>query len=91
MESLARLFVAVNELFEADGVVLKRQLVRLIVAAGFGLIILGLVAAGLGLLLFGLFRVLAERLTPTGAALVLGVVAMLLAWGAILCARRLLR
>jgi len=91
VESLARLLVAVNELFEADGVVLKRQLVRLIVAAGFGLIILVLVAAGLGLLLFGLFRVLAEPLTPTGAMSVVGVVAILLAWGTFLYARHVLR
>ncbi|MGD1276399.1 MAG: hypothetical protein ABR964_04150 [Tepidisphaeraceae bacterium] len=91
MESLARFLVAVTELFEAEGVALKRQLVRLIVAAGLGLIIFGLVVAGLGFLLFSLFRVLAARLTPTGATLTLGVVAMSLAWGAILYVRRLLR
>lgn len=91
MESLARFFVTVTELFEAEGLELKRQLVRLIVAAGIGLIILGLVVTGLGFLLFSLFRVLAARLTPTGAALTLGVVAMLLAWGAVLYVRRLLR
>lgn len=91
MESLARLLVAATGLFEAEGVVLKRQVVRLVVAAGIGVIILGLVAAGLGFLLFGLFRVLAVWLTPTGASVVLGVVALLLAWGAILYARRFLR
>ena len=51
METLARFFVTLTELFEAEGRVLKRQLVYLIVAAGFGLIILGLVITGLGFLL----------------------------------------
>ena len=91
MESLARFLVAVTELFEAEGLALKRQVVRLIVAAGLGLIIFGLVVAGLGFLLFSLFRVLAAWLTPAGATLTLGVVAMLLAGGMLLYARRLLR
>lgn len=91
MESLARFFVAVSELFEAEGRVMKRHVVRLIVAAELGLLILGLAVAGLGFLLFGVFAILAERLTPTVASLVLGVVAMLMAWGGFMCVRRLLR
>ena len=91
MESLARLFLAATDLFEAEGLVLKRQFVRLFIAAGLGLIIFALVVTGLGFLLLGLFRVLAGPLTPAGAASVIGVTALLLAWGAILCARRTLR
>jgi hypothetical protein len=91
VESLARLFVAATDLFEAEGLVLKRQFVRLFIAACLGLIILALVVTGLGFLLFSLFRVLAGPLTPTGAASVMGVAALLLAWGAIFCARRVLR
>ena len=59
MESLARLFLTVTELFEAEGLVLKRQVVRLIVAAGLGLIILGLAVASLGLVMLSLLMVLA--------------------------------
>ncbi len=91
MESLARFLVAVSELFEAEGLVLKRQVVRLCLAAGLGLIILGLVTAALSFFLFSLYRVLAGPLTPTGAIVAVGAVAMLLASGMFLYARRLLR
>jgi hypothetical protein len=91
VESLARLFLAATNLLEVEGLVLKRQFVRLFVAAGLGLIVLGLVVTGLGFLLFGLFRALAGPLTPAGAAAVMGATALLLAWGALLWARRTLR
>ncbi len=91
MESLARLLVAAAALLEAEGCVLKRQFVRLFIAAGLGLIILGLVVTGLGFLFFSLYKVLAAPLTPAGAALAVGLVALLLAWGVFLCARRILR
>jgi hypothetical protein len=91
LESLARFLVAVTELFEAEGFVLKRQLVRLLFAAGLGVIVLGLVVTGLAFILFGLFRVLAAPLTPAGAALALGLGAMLLAGGASLYLERILR
>ena len=91
MESLARLFVAATELIEAEGLALKRQFVRFLVAAGLGLIVLGLVVTGLGFLLYSLFTVLAASLSPTGAALALGVGATLLALAGMLCVRHLLR
>jgi len=91
MESLARLFVAATELVEAEGDLLKGRVARLLVAAGLGLIVVVLVIAGLGFLLFSLLRVLAELLAPAGAALVVGVVALLLAWGVLARVRRLLR
>jgi hypothetical protein len=91
MESLARLFVAATELVEAEGHLLKGQVVRLLIAAGLGLIIVVLVIAGLGFALFSLLRVLGGVLAPAGAALVVGVVALLLAWGGIVRVRRLLR
>jgi hypothetical protein len=91
VESLARLFVAATELLEAEGRVLKRQVARLLVAAGLGFVIVALVVTGLGFLLFGFYRMLAEPLTPAGAAMVLGAGSLLLALAAILYARRLLR
>jgi hypothetical protein len=91
VESLARLFVAATELLEAEGWVLKRQFVRLFIAAGLGLIILGLVVTGLGFLFFSLYKVLVPLLTPAGAALAAGLVALLLAFAVLLCAKRILR
>jgi hypothetical protein len=91
VESLARLFVAATELLEAEGWVLKRQFVRLFIAAGLGLIILGLVITGLGFLFFSLYKLLVPPIGPAGAALVVGVVALLLAGGVLLCAKRILR
>lgn len=91
MESLARLFVAATELFEAEGHLLRGQVVRLLVAVGLGVVIVALVIAGLGFLLFSLLRALTAPLTPAGAALVVGAVAFLLAWGGLIRIRRLLR
>lgn len=91
MESLARLFLAMTSLFEAEGLAVKRQVVCLAVAAGLGLIHLGLVFAGLGFLLFSLFRCSLRRSRPLGATLAMGVLAMLLAWAAPMHVRRLLR
>jgi hypothetical protein len=91
MESLARVFVAATELAEAEGRLLKGEVVRLLVVAGLGVMIVVLAIAGLGFLLFSLLRVLAGPLTPAGAALVVGVVALLLAWGGLARVRRLLR
>ena len=91
MESLARLFVAATELLEAEGWVLKRQFVRLFIAGGLGLIVLGLIVSGLGFLFFSLYKVLAPTLAPAGAALTAGLVALVLAWIMLLCTQRILR
>jgi len=91
VESVARFLLAIAALCEAEGLMLRRQLLRLIAAAALGVFTLGLLAVGLVLLLIGLFRMLAGPLTPTGAALALGGVSMLLGWVALVCASRLLR
>jgi hypothetical protein len=91
VETLARLLVAATELLEAEGWVLKRQFVRLSIAAGLGVIIVGLVLAGIGFLLFSLYRALSVPLTPAGAALAIGVASLLVAGGLLLYVKRILR
>ncbi len=79
MESLVRLIVAAFELVEAEGRMLRDQLVRIAIAMALGVIIVILAMTGIGFLLFSLFQFLARPLTPAGAAAVFGVVALLLA------------
>ena len=80
MESFVRLVIAAFELFEAEGRMLREQLVRIAIAMALGIIIVVLALAGLGFLLFSLFQWLAQSpLTPTGAAAVFGVISLVLA------------
>ena len=91
MESLARLVVAATELLEAEGRVLKRHAVRLMVVAGLGFVIIVFLIAALGSLLFSLYTALSALIPPAGAALVCGAVSLLAAWCGFLVARRLTR
>ncbi len=80
MESLVQLVVAAFELVEAEGRMLREQLVRIAIAMALGVIIVILALAGLGFLLFSLFQFLAATsLSPAGAAAVFGVIALILA------------
>jgi hypothetical protein len=72
--------VAAFELIEAEGRMLREQLVRIAVAMALGIVMVLLAVAGLGFLLYSLFQFLASGpLSPTGAAAVFGVIALLLA------------
>ncbi len=91
MESFVRLVVAGFELLEAEGRMLREQLVRIAIAMALGVIIVLLAMAGLGFLLFSLFRWLATSpLTPTGAAAVFGLISLLLAAAGAMTIRQLL-
>ena len=77
MESIAQLGVAVAELFEAEGRSLRRNLIKLAVAIGFGLVLLILALLGVGFLIWGIYLALAQLMPPSDAAMVLGLVALL--------------
>jgi hypothetical protein len=77
MEYLAQLGVAVAELFEAEGRSLRRNLVRLAIAIGFGCALLLLAVAGLGFILFGIFLLLAESMSHGDAAMLTGLAAFI--------------
>jgi len=89
MEAIARVVVSAAELLEAEGRMLKRQVMRLGVAVGFGVIAVVLALAGAGFLLTALFLALARPLGNVGAAAVFGAVALALAAAAVFGARRL--
>ena len=74
MEALSRLLRAGTHIFEAEGRLLKREIIGLLLTAGTGLVVILLVMGGLGLLFFSFFSLLARPLTPAGAAATLGVV-----------------
>jgi hypothetical protein len=76
MEFLAQLGVATAELFEAEGRSLRRNLIRLAAAVGFGIVLLLLALAGLGFLLYGVFLLLAQSMPPGDAAILTGVSAL---------------
>lgn len=79
MESVARLMVAGFELMEAEGRVLRQQLVRIGLALALGIMIIVLALAGMGFVLYGLFYFLAGPLGRGGAATVFGLIALALA------------
>lgn len=89
MEYLARLSVAVAELFEAEGRSLMRNLVRLAMAIGFGCALLLLALAGLGFILFGIFLLLAEVMPRGDAALVTGLAAFIFSGAGVFCIRQM--
>lgn len=75
MEALAKLMLAGLELVEAEGRLLKQQVLRLCIAAALGIIVILTLIFGLAFLVCGLFLYLADdqRLGPAGAATVFGV------------------
>jgi hypothetical protein len=91
VESLVRLVVSGFELLEAEGRMLREQLVRIAIAMAIGVIIVLLAMVGLAFLLFSLFRWLATSpLTPTGASAVFGIISLVLAGAGAFTIRQLL-
>lgn len=76
MESIARFFVASADLVEAEGRVLKRQIGRVLLAMGIGIVAIAFVLAGLGFVIFGLFALLAHAVGWPAAALIFGAIAL---------------
>jgi uncharacterized membrane protein YqjE len=79
MESLARMMVAGLEVVEAEGRVLKQQVMRLAIAIALGIIVTIMLIMGLAFLVWGLFLFLAKPLGQAGAATVFGLVAIVTA------------
>jgi uncharacterized membrane protein YqjE len=79
MESLARMMVAGLELVEAEGRVLKQQVLRLGIALALGIVVIVMLLFGLAFLVWGLFLFLAKPLGEAGAATVFGLVAIVAA------------
>jgi hypothetical protein len=91
LETVIQLGIAAIELIEAEGRLLKRQLIRLGMAVGLGLVMLVLSLAGLGFLLMGFFMMLA-RVMPSGqAALVVAGCTWLVAFIGLRAIQRMLR
>jgi len=91
VESLVRLVVSGFELLEAEGRMLREQLVRIAIAMAIGIFIVVLAMAGMAFLLFSLFRWLATGpLTPTGASAVFGIISLVLAAAGAFTIRQLL-
>jgi uncharacterized membrane protein YqjE len=90
VETLARLGVATIELFEAEGRSLRRNLVRLAIAAGCGLMLLALALVGLGFLAVGTFWLLEQSMPPYYAAMLMGTVTLLLAAAGVAAIREML-
>jgi hypothetical protein len=87
MEWLAQLGVATAELFEAEGRTLRRNLIRLAMAIGFGVVLLLLALTGLGFLVYGVYLRLAEIMPAPDAAVSMGAAALLAAAGGVLVIR----
>jgi uncharacterized membrane protein len=74
MENLARMMVASFELIEAEGRVLKQQLLRVGIAVGLGIIVTVLTITGLAFLIWGLFKMLAVATSPAMASIIFGLI-----------------
>ena len=85
------MYRAGTRLFEAEGRLLKREIINLLLLAGIGLVVVLLVTSGLGFIFFSLFSILAGPLTSAGATAVLGAASLLLAWGGFVWFSRMAR
>lgn len=91
MEALANMIVAAADLVEAEGRELRRQFLRATVAVAAGIVGLLMTLLGLGFLMLGLYRLLARELSEPAAAGIFGLVALIIAAGAIWLTQRLLK
>ena len=89
MEIIAKLGVAVAELFEAEGRSLRRNLMRLVIGIGFGIVLLLLALAGLGFLLYGIYLLLAESMSHADAAMLTGLSAFVFSAAGVFSIRRM--
>lgn len=88
MEVLARMVISTAELLEAEGRVLRRQVLRVAWAIAVVLLTAGFAVIGAAFLLYGLFGLLARWITPAGSSAVFGVIALALAAGGVLIVRK---
>jgi hypothetical protein len=90
MENLARMMVASFELLEAEGRVLKQQLLRIGIAIGLGIIVTILTIAGLAFLISGLFKMRAVATSPAMASVIFGLIILGTAFVGAFIVRKLL-
>ena len=90
MESFARMIVASFELVEAEGRVLKQQLLRMAIAIALGIIVTILTITGLAFLIWGLFEMLAIKTNTATAAVIFGLITLVTALVGGYIVRRLL-
>jgi len=91
MDGLARMMVATADLVEAEGRMLRQQLLRVFIGLGLGVGVLVLALVGVFFILLGLYRVLGTWIGYGWAASVFGLVALALAAGSLFGAKRVLR
>lgn len=91
MEALAHMLVAATDLVEAEGRVLRNQLLRVTISVVAGLLSIVLAFVGVGFLLYGFFLFMAEHISRPATAMIFGIVTASLALGALWTARKLLR
>lgn len=91
MESIARFMVATTELLEAEAKVVKRQAVRIAIAAGLGIVALAMTLAGFGFIAYGAVAYLARVVGGPGAALIFGAIAIAMAVAALVYGRKLIK
>lgn len=91
MESIARFMVATTELLEAEGKIVKRQAVRISMAAGLGIVALLMTLTGFGFIAYGAVAYLARLVGGPGAALIVGALAISAAAAALLYGRKLIK
>ena len=90
MESIARMMVAAIELVEAEGRVLKQQVIRVCVAIGLAILVAIFAMIGVGFLVAAIFLFLKTYVGPAGAAAIMGVAGLAMGIGGGLFARKLL-
>jgi len=91
MEALAHMFVAATDLVEAEGRVLRSQLLRVAVIIVAGLLSIVLAFVGLGFLLYGILLYISQHLTRPGSAFIFGIITVVFAFGVLWTARKLLK
>lgn len=83
MKAISDLVIAAIDLVEAEARSLRRGLLKAIAAMGLALAASILVLGAVVLLLYGLYLALLPGAGPTGAALITGVIGLVLAGGLI--------
>lgn len=74
METIAKLVISTAEFVEAEGRVLKRQVVRLAAMAGLSIVALVAVIVGFVMIMTGCYQALAHFLGPASASLIMGAI-----------------
>lgn len=91
MEALAHMIVAATDLVEAEGRILKSQLLRVTVAIFAALLSIVLAFVGVGFFLYGFFLLISRSLTEPVAIMIFGFLTAALSFGALWTAKTVLK